>query len=296
MNRQIKDLSEHLEDLPLLPAVVARMLNFGRDDDDYFEKVLPLAEQDPAFALRIVRLANSTAFKARNQINDLHSAVARIGAYQVAALVTSMAVMQIFVPNEKDARNLWLHSIQVAIIARKLAQKYGIGNHDVAYLSGLMHDIGRFILFDIASAELRRVDETGWQTPQQLVDAEQQMLGIDHSELGWEICKKWMMPEHVSTIVRRHHHPNHESLQGVDHATVTMIRLVYLADCFSVLLLTTPDIENMPAEDLAEQIRNRVIKPSEGKTPVNTDELLQMVSSVIQESQDHCSALGLRVG
>lgn len=295
MNREIKELSEQLEDLPMLPSVVARMLNFGRDDDDYFEKILPLAEQDPAFALRIVRLANSTAFKARTQINGLHAAVARIGAYQVAALVTSMAVMQIFVPTEKDARNLWLHSIQVAIIARKLAQKYRIGNHDVAYLSGLMHDIGRFVLFDIASTEVRRIDETGWQTPQQLVDAEQQMLGIDHSELGWEICKKWMMPDHVSTVVRRHHHPNHETLQGVDHATVNMIRLVYLADCFSVLLLTTPEASDMPPEELGEEIRNRVIEPSEGRIPVNTEDLQQMVSSVIAESTDHCAALGLRI-
>jgi len=81
-----------------------------------------------------------------------------------------MAVMQIFEPSEKDARNLWLHAIQVAIVSQAMAHRLRMGNQEVAYLCGLMHDIGRFILFDVASMEVHQIDESGWQDPPQPID------------------------------------------------------------------------------------------------------------------------------
>ena len=294
MVHSIEEIIARLEDLPLLPVVVVKIMSLKRDDDTYFEKILPLAQQDPSFALRIIKLANSSAFRPRVPINDLNTAVARIGSYQIAALVTSLAVMQVFVPHEKDARNLWLHSIQVAVIARVLAKQYLVHriNPAEAYLCGLMHDIGRFILFDVAEVEYRIVDESGWDTPEQLIDVEKHILGIDHTELGWRICKKWMMPAHVSKVVKDHHS---SKINNLDSGLHDLTRLIQLADHYSVLLLTTDDFEVLETDEAISQIDQRVINISDEESPVSAKQLYEIATDVLGESLEHCKALGLQV-
>lgn len=58
MGHRIREVSEHLDSLPMLPGVVTRLLTLNREDNEYFEKLLALAQQDPAFALRIIRLVS----------------------------------------------------------------------------------------------------------------------------------------------------------------------------------------------------------------------------------------------
>lgn len=62
-------------------------------------------------------------------------------------------------------RNLWLHPIQVAITARNLARKHPSVDLSETCLCGLMHDIGRLVLFNVATGDVRSIDETGWETP-----------------------------------------------------------------------------------------------------------------------------------
>lgn len=293
----IIDVSDHLEELPVLPVVITRMLALNKNDDDYFENILRLAQEDPSFALRIVKMANSGAFKPLSPINDLNTAVARIGTHQVATLVTSMAVMQVFVPTEKDARTLWLHAIQTAVTARNLAQKYLSNriNSAEAYFCGLMHDIGRFILFDVAADDVRRIDETGWNTPEQLIDIEEKRLGINHAELGWHVCNKWMMPEHVCTVVQYHHTVDLNRVIQGDRRLIELIRLIQVSDHFSVVLLSCPEIESLKPHELADLLQTRVIDFSGKELSLSTRHLQNIMRDVIDESLEHCAALGLRI-
>jgi len=149
MEQTIKDIAAHLEDLPLHAVFVSRIMLFNRDDDAYFGKVLPVARQDPAVMLPIIRLVSSNALRLQASITDLNTAIACIGACRTSAL-------QLFVPGERDARSQWLHSIQVAVVARIIALKYlqhRVGPAE-AYLYGLMQDIGLFIMFDVAAGEI----------------------------------------------------------------------------------------------------------------------------------------------
>jgi HD-like signal output (HDOD) protein len=78
-------------------------------------------------------------------------------------------------------------------------------NADHAYLCRLQHDIGRFVQFEGASADLTRVDDMHWASPQELVDAEHSAVGYDHALLGWHACMKWSLPATIGEVVRRHH-------------------------------------------------------------------------------------------
>lgn len=295
MGHGIREVSEHLDSLPMLPGVVTRLLSLDREDNEYFEKLLPLAQQDPAFALRIIRLANSPVFRSYEAIDDLQTAITRVGTYRVAALITSLAVMEIFVPNEKDARNLWLHSIQVAITARNLAQKSPSVDPSEAYLCGLMHDIGRFVLFSVATGDVRSIDESGWETPQQLIDVELQVLGINHADLGWCVCRKWMMPEKVCKVVQAHHSPDLGSVAASDGPLAGLIRLIQVADHFSVLLITTADFGQRTPQGQLDLIQDRVMDTVGKGLTVTAGQLQQMAAGVLSESKEQCQALGLHI-
>lgn len=138
-------LDKLLANAPVLPNVVSKMLVLDKESEDYYEDVLSLASEDPFIAAKIIFLANSAALAGRTKIETLTQAVVRVGINQVSTLITSISLSKSFKPTHQSHRNLWLHSLKVAIAATKIAQLNQI-NGEQAYLSGLLHEIGRFIL------------------------------------------------------------------------------------------------------------------------------------------------------
>ena len=101
----------------------------------------------------------------------LGAAVARIGSLHAANLVVALGISRVFIPRDDWERSLWRHALQVALAARALvahAQPSGLAP-DEAYLVELLHDVGRFVMFQEAPDQLRRVDEGDWDTPEALI-------------------------------------------------------------------------------------------------------------------------------
>ncbi len=292
-----REVSAHLESLPLLPLVVARLLELDRDDANYFETVLHLGEQDPAFAVHLIRAASSSVFGPATPIADLRSAVARIGAHRIAVLATSLAVMQIFVPGKKETRDLWLHSIQVALSARFIAQRYFNGRVDpeTAYLCGMLHDVGRFIVFEVVPVEVDASDEEGWNTSETLIDMEQRMLGIPHTELGALICRKWLLPDSVVQVVRLHHVRMVAAAARGDNELRNLLSIAWLADHFSMVILYHSDIEALPPSAAIEAFDRRCISPFKDPLPMTAADLYALMPEVVDEARRYSEALGLPV-
>jgi HD-like signal output (HDOD) protein len=140
-------------------------------------------------------------------IVSLEQAVTRLGTQRCAGLILALAVIKVFVPRSEAQRNLWIHSLQTALFARMFCQRIPSvkSNPGQAYLCGVLHDIGRFVQFEGAPADLTRVDDMHWASPQELIDAELSALGYDHSLLGWRACNKWSLPAAVGEVVRCTH-------------------------------------------------------------------------------------------
>ncbi|MGA2711387.1 MAG: HDOD domain-containing protein, partial [Steroidobacteraceae bacterium] len=84
----VVDLAAHAEQLPLLPTVVMRVLALDTHSDKYFEALLAVAEEDPTFAVRLIRLANAPRSAPAKPIITIRQAVVRLGARECAGLVT----------------------------------------------------------------------------------------------------------------------------------------------------------------------------------------------------------------
>ncbi|MBV1950586.1 MAG: HDOD domain-containing protein [Cycloclasticus sp.] len=289
------DLEKKIEDLPLLPTIIVRLLALDTNDDNYFEHVLELSQQDPTFALRILRLSNSAINTPISPITTLRHAVTRLGVKCVAGLVTSLSVVRVFVPTKQGEKNLWVHSIQVAVCARVIARMATKLNVDPehAYICGLLHDIGRFVMFDKASDDLTLLDETNWDSPKQLITREYESFGFNHSEVGLLVCKKWGLPESVITVVANHHTYTLPSSLSSNVKLASLIRIIQIADFFSVFMMVNPDALSWEPKVLEKMINEKCIAASTSTPSISAKQLLAQAGNIIEESNELISALGM---
>ncbi len=254
----MEEIERKVEELPLLPYVMMGLLQLKPEEESFLDKVLKLSQQDPTFALQIIRLANSTV--PNKQIKSLQEAVASVAIQGMTGLIASMASLGVFVPVHQGEKDLWIHSIQVAVIASRMASLLPDLKIDPnqAYMCGLLHDIGRFVMFDSVPSELQKVEAKNWQNPEELVDAELDICGFDHSKLGGRVGIKWGLPETVRRVVAYHHMYTEQQQKAIRNHDVhlsNLLNVIQLADCLSMLLINEPDILTGPEPVLIEALK-----------------------------------------
>lgn len=225
------------------------------DDATFSEQVETLASLDPPLASRLMRLAGTGL--SQREVSSIPQGVATIGARRLSETLTSLAVMRVFVPATVGQRNLWIHAIGTAVIARRLADwsVHSLIPPEHAYLLGLMHDLGRFVMYDRSPAELGTVDETRWATPDELIEAEMQICGYDHAFLGGLVAERWSFPDAVTVAIRDHHIYSSEHTGQWGPELEREVRLLQAADRVSVLLLTQPHVVNRTEREQVALLR-----------------------------------------
>ncbi len=247
MTREASDLAAHhfgldrrIRSLPPLPAVVTRLLPLDPGDDFYLDHVYRLARQDPTLSVRLVEYATRTiAYETAKDHLDLRHAIARLGTLKIAGLVTALSLLQAFEPQNQSERNLWIHSVETAVIAGKLASlmpDLGLIPEQM-YLTGLLHDIGRFIIFQSIPDALTGLSEAAWRDPDGLVDAEMSVLGFCHCQVGALACTEWGLPQSLTQIVAHHHSLELPRQSAAEKQLLNRICLIQAADAFSMFLM-----------------------------------------------------------
>jgi HD-like signal output (HDOD) protein len=158
-----KEVSSGTMDLPCFPDIVVRIRSALSDPATTSEQVVTIVGAEPRLAARLLQTANSVAFNQSGKpLTDLRSAITRLGHQLVQSAAMAFAVQQM--KNEKSLRaiagmmsELWKQSIIVAAICQEMARRTKV-NPDEAFLTGLLHGIGRLYVIVRAagkSAEIK---------------------------------------------------------------------------------------------------------------------------------------------
>jgi len=119
---------------------------------------------DAALASRTLAISRSARFAQRHQPATVHEAIIVLGYQNLRNIALATAAQSFLTKNNKVAEKLWAHSLAAALAARILAQRSGSGDADLAFLAGLLHDVGEMILLhgDPRGFEviLKQVEET----------------------------------------------------------------------------------------------------------------------------------------
>jgi putative nucleotidyltransferase with HDIG domain len=179
--------------LPALPQIVARILEMLGDEEVNVEVLSGHIVSDPAVVARLLAAANAGALGASGRVESVRD------------ITLATAIMDRFnAAPPFDARRLWLHSLGVAICAQEVARGAGL-DVDVAYTAGLLHDIGQLLLFAFAPAAYAGVQRLRIDRDIDIVDAEREVLGVDHAQVGGALARRWKMPEDVADAIAAHH-------------------------------------------------------------------------------------------
>ncbi len=224
--------------LPMLPSVLLRLSTLSPDDASYFDDVRSLVHADPGIAIKLLRMANSAGGGAMNSTPSIDMALIRIGARRAVELMLADKALQIFPANEPWQRDLWLHSILVANYMRRMAPMVIDAQIDAeqAYLAGLLHDVGRFLMFSLLPEAFASVEQAGWDAPQGLIQTELEICGCTHTQLAYEAMTRWGLAKVLALAARDHHRDEPGHAESATDAQVgplvTLLRDVdWLAIC-----------------------------------------------------------------
>jgi putative nucleotidyltransferase with HDIG domain len=195
--------------LPSLPEVIVRLQDMISDPDVGMNELGVELASDPPLAARVLRIANSAYYGLRVPVLDISHATAVLGLETMGTLLMQVGVMDVVGHLERepgfDPRQLWEHSVFTAQLAGSFPRRcYRTASKDELYVCGLLHDIGKFVLFDHLHDEylecVRRARETG-----SLWAVEQEHFGFSHADVGALITERWKLPPAAVRAIGEHH-------------------------------------------------------------------------------------------
>ena len=202
-------LDKEIQQLPSLSTIVMEVLQLLDQGDVDLPALMKKIGQDQALAARVLRVVNSPFYGFPSHIGSLKDAGMMLGVHSLRNIVTAASIMGHFPPGDDESFNrlsFWQHSIGTGVAAKVLARQCGL-DQEVAFTAGLLHDIGKLVMAVYFPADFAQV--LAWRDEQDclLKDAEQAVLGFDHTLVGIRVAKKWKLPELIMAAIYYHHKP-----------------------------------------------------------------------------------------
>ncbi len=205
-------LVARIESMPTLPAVALRVMEVTADPKSSANDLMGIISPDVSLTTKILKIANSPFYGLTREISSLKHAVTVLGFKEIRNLVISTVAFESFKnlkQNGKfDINKFWRHSFYCALAAKTIAADLKNGSNDL-FVAGLVHDIGKLAMYVTFPDEFMMQVEI--MSPMKMkfttFEAEKDIFGMTHDEVGMKLLKKWMFPESLLTAVGYHHHP-----------------------------------------------------------------------------------------
>ena len=214
--------------LPSLPHVLVRIIEACNKKEADFRELAGIIETDPALTAKILQFINSPYLRLPNKVVGLEQALVLVGIDAVRNIALCASVHQMFSkdadPEAFDIKKFWRHSLTCALLARDLAQRVAYPNPDEAFLAGLLHDIGKLILWTEMPQEYEHIVKAAGGDTDQLLSAEAR-LGAPHNEVGAWVIAEWNLESMMSDAVLFHHEPLFRVVEAF-----LLVRLIYAAN------------------------------------------------------------------
>lgn len=200
-----------IDNLPALPEVVTRILTLVDDPNISAERIAEVAGQDQSMVAGILRMVNSPFYGLARRITSIQHAVVLLGFRAVRNLALSAVLVRTFGSSSRDRRfdrtRLWRHTVACGTGARLLAREVGTVDPEEAFLAGLVHEIGLLVFDQFYHGGLGRVLDLVLTEGCGQREAEVEVFGHDHAEVGRALARRWNFPPGVVEAIGCHHDP-----------------------------------------------------------------------------------------
>lgn len=206
----LDDLIEKNVQLSSFPDIYYQIMNVLNDTRSSATHLADVVSKDPSLSASLLKLVNSAFFGLPSEVDSVTRAVALIGGRELSALAMGISVIRFFkdIPPEMvDMKSFWLHSVACGIFARILASRKGELADELFFLGGLLHDIGRLVMFIEYPKTASYVIQRSIDDKVPMVEKEREVLGYDHAQVTGRLLEKWHFPKPLQDMIRYHHAP-----------------------------------------------------------------------------------------
>ncbi|GFO53481.1 HD family phosphohydrolase [Geomonas sp. Red276] len=200
----VQDIST-IHSLPMFYTRLSEVISHPRSSIGDIGKIV---SEDQGLTARILKVANSPLFGYFSKIDTITKAITIIGVDQVRDLALALSVMDVFKGIPEDLVNMeqfWRHSIATGLAARTLATSQRAANLERFFVAGILHDVGRLVMYVRIPEICRELLEQCQRSGQLLYRAERHRLGFDHAEVGGCLMRHWRIPLSIAEPVGLHH-------------------------------------------------------------------------------------------
>jgi putative nucleotidyltransferase with HDIG domain len=197
--------------LPSLSSINKALQGLLQAEQRYSSHISEIVRRDPSLTSRLLRLVNSVYYGLATPVSSIEEAVFYLGVRQIRQLTTVTPIIEDFQRLSRQCvfpwRQFWQHCIGTAILTREVISMAQTPVDESDYVAGLVHDVGKIIMawsFPDHFSAIHRQAELGQRS---LVEIENEILGIDHAELGALYLERHRLPELMVNAVRFHHRP-----------------------------------------------------------------------------------------
>lgn len=216
--------------LPTLPTVACKLISVSSKEEIGMRDIAHLISRDTSLSAKVLKIANSAFYNFPCKISTIHQAVSRIGINAIRSLVLSVSFFSITSGEKKGIFNyeqFWEQSLSGAVAAKLIMAEIAKSDWEEIFIAGLLQNIGTLILALSLPQQYNQVLSEIFNSEKDITELEEQMIGADHTFIGYEVTKNWGFPPVLFTPVQYHHCP--EDYKGNDKKLKLAIDVVYLS-------------------------------------------------------------------
>lgn len=269
------EITDYLDKIPVLPAAINKAQTLLDQPVVDIDKLVIVLEGDPGLVSRVLRIANSSFYGMSREIKSVKAACIVLGQYTLRNIILTTAVMNATknYKNNNLHKALLEHCIYTGLAARYLARLKG-QDQDIAYMVGLLHDIGCLFIETINPHAVQNIRSKMKTADVDNETVEKEVLGFDHAEFSSELARHWNMPDNIVTCILNHHNLH------INDASMSC--LIQIADIVAKNINTE--------EGLVEELNNTGLMTS---CHLSVETILQCRLELVQQIQRNAESLDL---
>ncbi|MCW8847673.1 MAG: HDOD domain-containing protein [Sedimenticola sp.] len=261
-------------DLLSLPEACIRINQLADDPTSSALDMGFVISQDAGLSARLLKIVNSAFYGFPGRIDTISRAITIIGTKELRDLAMLTGACGVFTNIPRNLINMetfWHSSLTCGVLARNLAKNCQVLHPERLFLMGVLHDIGRLLMFQQLPIESRDILLISKGRDELISAAEREVLGFCHQDVGFELATEWGFPSAIGSAIRWHHSPDKAN------EDVLECYLIYLANLLADTLVWEGDLQ---------QIKQQVLPSAwqvTGLAPEQCDIAIAEISGEIRE-------------
>lgn len=218
--------------LPPIPKLLKETLELLNDESTPITTVSKVVSKDQGLVTKILAIANSPMYGLQRRVTTIEFAIIVLGFKELKNIVTVLSLVEAFI-NKTDKylnqKDFWLHSYFSGTASKKIGEDFDFQNSGEAFIAGFLHDMGITVIHRYFHSNfiaiLDLVNNKGFN----FMDAEMEILGLSHEQIGHFLMGKWNFPEPMCEAILYHHNPeasvNTKVLSSIVHLSDYMTNI-----------------------------------------------------------------------